>query len=153
MILPNKNKFNNLQASECEKVIPYHAPVYKIAWNVDTIAAAGRDNCIRLFSMEGVELNVMYGHESKINDVCFWKNALVSASSDTTIRIWAPADDEVSLILRVYFSRQSLFVTMTFVLFALSRSQRSVPYLFARFALLKTNVYLQMLSLSIDRSK
>ena len=78
--------------------------VLGVAYSPDggTLATAGADRTIRLWSLEGYRTSrVLQGHEHEVNSVKFSPDGelLVSASDDETVRLWNPATGELLDVL------------------------------------------------------
>ncbi len=55
-----------------------------------TLASAGNDNTVRLWSLEGKELQTLNGHTEGVNSIVFSSDGktIASASDDKTIILW-----------------------------------------------------------------
>ncbi|HEY9598585.1 MAG TPA: stage II sporulation protein E, partial [Cyanophyceae cyanobacterium] len=55
-----------------------------------TIAFAGEDNTVNLWSLDGRELQPFLGHQARVKSLSFSPNGLIlaSASDDGTVRLW-----------------------------------------------------------------
>ncbi|NES92202.1 WD40 repeat domain-containing protein, partial [Okeania sp. SIO2B9] len=66
--------------------------VMSVAFSPDgkTIASASRDNTVKLWNLQGKELQTLSGHDDSVNGVAFSPDGkiIASASSDNTVKLW-----------------------------------------------------------------
>ena len=68
---------------------PLRDRIWSVAWSPDSklVASASADNTVKIWNLNGTEVQTLIGHGSQVRAVTFSRNGLVLASSDITGKV------------------------------------------------------------------